>query len=65
MSGELTPVEKITVANVRTGAGFPKEPRDLPPELQLPVARLRGGEELTDKQIVEMVEAEVQHNSNF
>lgn len=63
MSSELTRVEEITVINIRTAAGFPVVPSDLSPELRSPTERLRAGEPLTDEQIVEMVDREVELNS--
>ncbi|MFH1863769.1 MAG: hypothetical protein ABIJ85_02590 [bacterium] len=63
MGCELTPFGKTTVLNVRTAAEFPKIPEDLSADLRPPVVRLKAGKKLTDEQIVEMVDREVELNS--
>jgi hypothetical protein len=68
MTPELTDIQKITVHNVRTAARFPKLPANLSPELEKPVRLIKKLRILswviTPRRIVEMVETEVELNSN-
>lgn len=61
----LTGIQEITVFNVQTAAGLSELPEDLSPEIRKAAEVLRSGKRLTKRQIVEIVDEEVELNSRL